>query len=167
MTGILPVAALWFALQGRALPENHSFFESMCYYYCYNPHELRPVCRNVLFLSTLYMVQNYAFVKALEFSSAGIDTAISQSASALVYLFSVFILNEEVLLAKVVAVALCVIGVTLFATANDSGGGEQSAHDKALGYGMALFSTTSTAVYRVCFKVLVGDKKLAATVVFA
>ncbi|KAK3285245.1 hypothetical protein CYMTET_7131, partial [Cymbomonas tetramitiformis] len=110
MAGILPAATLYFALHGRALQDSCSFFESLCYYYGYNPHELRPVCRTALFLSTLYMVQNYAFVKALEFSSAGIDTAISQSASALVYLFSIFILNEEVLLAKVVAVALCVIG---------------------------------------------------------
>ena len=112
-------------------------------------------------LSAVYMLQNWAFVKALEFSSVTVDTAIYQCVSIWVFLLSVAWLGESAEPRKVAAVALSVAGVLLISASGvGSGGGAGGAggaagglrQNELAGAGLALLSTLAGAGYQVVFK---------------
>jgi solute carrier family 35 protein F5 len=107
-------------------------------------------------LSTCYMAQNYAFVKALQFSSATVDTAIYQSCSVFVYIFSILVLGEEFSWIKIIAVALSIGGVFLISMAetsyDESGSESFSVRDNSLGFTISAVATIAAAGYSVAFK---------------
>jgi solute carrier family 35 protein F5 len=98
------------------------------------------------------MAQNYAFVKALEFSSTTVDTAIYQSNSVFVYIFSILILGEDFSWIKIIAVVFSVGGVFLISIAETSDELSTDSRANTLGFAISAIAAIAAAGYSVAFK---------------
>lgn len=139
---------------GPAHPEHLSASEPLiaCFLRMEAPHAVNSVRRTLLLsgvFSTLYMAQNYLVVLAYQFGSVTVTNALWQSSSLIVYALSIWILREKLLLLKVVAVVLGLLGVVLLSVSNDPGA---TGGHGLLGVLLALGSAAMTAVYAVLFK---------------
>jgi len=131
-----------------------------------NPRELPQRWRRVflysLLLAFIYQLQNWLWVLALAYSQTAIVNAIANCACVVVYLFSVLWLGEKILLAKIVGILVCVVGVALFAAASPP-----SQESGNTGYYIVFASMLLTALFRVTMKRLLGDCSMLFTVFFS
>jgi hypothetical protein len=156
----VPCHFLWFRLTAHAKPEEPPprWWPCLCVL-----DSAGLTLRAVVWLSCIYMLCNYAFVKALQFSSVTVDTAIYQCSSVLVYPFSVLYLREEIRPVRIASIVLTVLGVcaiTASTPAEESAAGSVAGGAGGaagvLGICIAIAATTLAAIYQVTFKVLVG-----------
>lgn len=105
---------------------------------------------SALLISTLVFFGAYAWYLSLHMTIPSANNAIYQSASAFVFVFSVFLTKETVTIQKVLAVVAAIGGVILVTIFHDKG--TNKVHDSVLGYILVIVSTCMYALYEVLAK---------------
>ncbi|EDV28911.1 uncharacterized protein TRIADDRAFT_52253 [Trichoplax adhaerens] len=163
LIGIIVVIflALTFSLMsqfGKDLFSNKSNFTSVTFYTweairLYSNHGF---VKTTLFrILPLAILLNAAIVSnfyALVFILPSDFTAIFSSVSVFVYILSILILKEPFVAIRAVAVCLSITGVILFVYADGFG------NFAITGFGLALISAISSAVYRILAKLTIGER---------
>jgi len=112
------------------------------------------------FFYSLWIIANYLYVWSLKFMNASDVTAIFSSANAFVFIFSIFLLKEQVNYIKSASVLLSIGGIVLIALANTSFEGS------AYGIIFTLISAISAAFYKVVLKKFLRDPHMIVTSLF-
>lgn len=112
------------------------------------------VIRFSLPFTLLWVGANYLYVKALGIITATDVTAVFSITPAFVYILSLKLLGDRLSLLKVTAVAAAIAGVLMLALS------ENDAEFHAEGILLTLASSLCAALYKVSFKVVLGDAGL-------
>eukprot|EP00055_Hartaetosiga_balthica_P001891 m.138852 g.138852 ORF g.138852 m.138852 type:complete len:449 (-) comp17326_c0_seq1:220-1566(-) len=99
----------------------------------------------------LWTLANYLYVKALTYMSATDVTAVFSATPTFVYILSMWLLGERASVLRVLAVIFTVGGVVSISV------GENVDHVTYTGVLLTLGASISAAVYKVLFKVMMGD----------
>lgn len=105
---------------------------------------------SALLISTIVFFGAYTWYLSLHITIPSANNAIYQSASAFVFLFSVFFTKESVTALKILAVGFSVGGVVLVTVFHDKG--TNKVDDSPIGYVLVIISTCTYALYEVLAK---------------
>jgi len=115
-------------------------------------HTFKKVAICSFFLSILFVGLNYIWMSALPMTEVSTSTALYQSATVFVFIFSIFILKEKVTILKTIPVILFiagVIGITVADSRSKTEESEANYPNSTLGDILMIISAALWAVYEV------------------
>eukprot|EP00761_Pharyngomonas_kirbyi_P000547 gb/GECH01000547.1/.p1 GENE.gb/GECH01000547.1/~~gb/GECH01000547.1/.p1 ORF type:complete len:521 (+),score=107.09 gb/GECH01000547.1/:1-1563(+) len=123
-------------------------------------HKFYDIILCALPFSILWFFCNFIWFKALPLISVGSSTALYQSATIFVFIFSIFVLKEPFSVLKAISVLICVGGVVMISFSDED---EDKEYPYAI-YGdmLMLVSAIMWALYEVLYKRVLGDLQTSA-----
>ncbi|KAF2075069.1 hypothetical protein CYY_003636 [Polysphondylium violaceum] len=123
-------------------------------------HTFKKTALCSFFLSILFVGLNYIWMSALPMTSVSTSTALYQSATVFVFIFSIFILKEKITILKTIPVVLFiagVIGITLADNQSKSSTDDNQYPNSTLGDVLMLISALLWGFYEVLTTKFFGD----------
>jgi solute carrier family 35 protein F3/4 len=137
-------------LQGIACTLREMWRES-CLVFSSKGVTLLSLLTSTVFFTVVWEATNYSYLRALSKISSTDVTALFSSTPAFVYILSLFILKEPLLILRMISVTLAVGGVVLFMYSEGFSPGSLE------GMILSIVAAIGAAIYKVCLKRRVGD----------
>jgi solute carrier family 35 protein F5 len=132
------------------------------------PHDKATIKRTMIaaaIVAPLWFVANFTYNQSLNMTSVTSSTIVSSTSTVFTFLLSVLVLREPFRWLKLAGVVFCMAG-NMTTILNDSGDGDASVSDHALGDLVALFAAFMYGVYTTAIRQLIPDEESVSISLF-